>query len=168
MAKHWARTFAGCSPVKGAADFIWKLSSLENQPVDKNSWNMFTAAKNRLASLLSTSPAVLKHLGRTGNKSVRQRVGENPSSDSQTLDGLSKDGDSNVRSAVAGNPSTSGATAEFLSVDENADVRYAMAENHKTSESLLKQLATDDNPYVKDRAERTQARNKSENETDEA
>jgi hypothetical protein len=166
MVKRWARTFAGCSSLPGGTDFSVNLNTLRDRMADKNSWNMFTAAKHRLASLLSTSPSVLQQLGRTGSQSVRQRVGENPSSDSQTLDGLSKDGDSDVRSAVAGNPSTSEETAEFLSADQNADVRYAMAENNKTSQNLLKQLATDDNPYVKDRAERTQARNQSQSETE--
>ena len=121
-------------------------------------WNLFTAAKKSLASSSNTKANVLTNLAIRGNKAVQERVAENTSTDSLTLEWLAKHEDSVVRSAVAQNDSTPSATASRLSDDHHCDVRYAMAENPKTDEAILEKLTNDTNPYVQDRAKRTQAR----------
>lgn len=125
-------------------------------------WNLFTAAKNRLASGLNSTPGVLGRLARLGSTSVQQRVAENRSTDFETLDLLAQHQSSDVRSAVAQNVNTRESTTQSLAEDANADVRYAMAENPWTSTTLLEMLAGDDNPYVQHRAMRTQALLKAE------
>ncbi len=121
-------------------------------------WNMFTAAKNRLASDLKSAPGVLDRLARTLNAQVQQRVAENTSTGRETLELLSHHESSDVRSAVAQNHSTCSSTLDSLSHDASSDVRYAMAEDTRTSTMHLQSLATDENPYVQDRAKRTQSR----------
>lgn len=125
-------------------------------------WNMYTAAKNRLASSLVNKPNVLNSLARRANESVQLRVAENRTTSPETLKLLSKHESSNVRSGVAQNENSPRSTAELLAVDANCDVRFAMAENPRTSTSILKQLSRDENPYVQDRAKRTIARLKAE------
>jgi len=125
-------------------------------------WNMYTAAKNRLASNQDSTSGVLFRLACKKNFSVQQRVAENSSSDSQTLDLLAQHQSANVRSAVAQNENTSELTMNSLAADLSADVRYAMAENPLTDEILLETLAGDENPYVQDRARRSQARLRAE------
>lgn len=131
-------------------------------------WNMFTAAKNRLASGMGTKPAILRRLGRTVNASVQQRIAENRTTESATLELLSHHESADVRAAVAQNDNTSRATVDSLSGDASSDVRYAMAANARTSTALLETLSTDENPYVQDRAQRTQARLKLEPKLGEA
>lgn len=125
-------------------------------------WNLFTAAKNRLASGLNTNIGVLAVLARRVNITVQQRVAENSSTDCDTLNLLSQHECSNVRSAVAQNASTNITTMDFLSIDADCDVRYAMAENPWTSTRLLSVLAEDENPYVQNRARKTQDRLKAQ------
>lgn len=131
------------------------MSSL---PRKKPPWNLYTAAKNRLASSLETGVRMLDRLGRTGSDAVQIRVAENEKSGPEILRFLSKLSNSEVRAAVAQNASTSPAIAEELAGDADADVRYAMAANAHTSPALLSILAQDDNPYVSNRAVRTQER----------
>jgi len=125
-------------------------------------WNMFSAAKNRLASNLDSDPGVLHRLGRQGNASVQQRVAENRNTDSETLDLLAQHHSPDVRSAVAQNTNTPLSTALTLAADVSVDVRYAMAENPWTSIALLEILVEDENPYVQHRARRTRALLKAE------
>lgn len=125
-------------------------------------WNMFTAAKNRLASSLRTKPDMLNRLAHTGNTSVQQRVAENSTTNSATLDFLSLHESSDIRSAVAQNENCLSTTVDALAGDSNCDVRFAMAANPWTSAKLLQRLAEDENPYVQIRAQRTQARLKVE------
>lgn len=120
-------------------------------------WNMFTAAKNRLASSLDSTTGVLNRLARRGETSVQQRVAENRSTDSETLDLLAQHQSADVRSAVAQNVNTRESTTHTLAADVNADVRYAMAENPLTSTELLETLAEDENPFVQHRTRQTQA-----------
>ena len=125
-------------------------------------WNMYTAAKNRLASSLVNAPGVLDRLGRQLNERVQLRVAENRTTDTETLEFLSKHGSGSIRSAVAQNDNTRQSTVDSLADDVNSDVRYAMAANPSTSSPLLERLATDENPYVQERAQRTIARVKAE------
>lgn len=125
-------------------------------------WNMFTAAKNRLASRLESRPGVLNQLARKVNANVQERVAENSSTDSETLELLSRHESSDVRAATAQNENTLQSTIDSLADDANSDVRYAIAENPGTSARLLDVLATDENPYVQDRAKRTQERLKTQ------
>lgn len=121
-------------------------------------WNMFTAAKNRLATSLGNKPGVLDRLARRVDTPVQQRVAENRTTNSETLEFLSQHDSSDVRSAVAQNDNTLRSTVDSLAGDASCDVRFAMAENPGTSPVLLERLADDENPYVQDRAKRTQAR----------
>lgn len=125
-------------------------------------WNLFTAAKNRLASSLGKETGVLDRLARRVNKAVQQRVAENRTTSSETLEFLSRHELSDIRSAVAQNDNSLRSTVTALAGDASSDVRFAMAENPWTSVALLEGLAEDDNPYVQDRAKRTQARLKAE------
>lgn len=125
-------------------------------------WNMFTAAKNRLASSSGNKPGVLDRLARKTNTSVQQRVAENSTTSSETLDFLSRHDSSDIRSAVAQNDNSLRSTVDELVGDASSDVRFAMAENPWTSILLLERLAEDENPYVQDRAIRTQARLRAE------
>ncbi|MBX9668358.1 MAG: hypothetical protein K2X93_12100 [Candidatus Obscuribacterales bacterium] len=120
-------------------------------------WNMFTAAKNRLASGLNNKAGVLDRLARSLNKSVQQRVAENRTTNSDTLDFLSQHESSDIRAAVAQNDNSLRSTVEALAGDASDDVRFAMAENPWTNPALLQQLAADENPFVQNRAMRTQA-----------
>lgn len=125
-------------------------------------WNVFTAAKNRLASGLASKPGMLDRLARRGNTSVQQRVAENRSTNFETLDFLSRHDSSDIRSAVAQNGNSLRSTVDALAADSSCDVRFAMAENPWTSPLILQRLAEDENPYVQSRAQRTQARLKAE------
>ena len=125
-------------------------------------WNMFTAAKNRLASGLGNKPGVLDRLARRVNLPVQQRVAENRTTNSETLEFLSRHNSSDIRSAVAQNDNTLRSTLDSLVSDASCGVRFAMAEAPWTSAVLLERLAEDENPYVQDRARRTQARLKAE------
>lgn len=125
-------------------------------------WNMFTAAKNRLASSLIIRLGALELLARKGSISVQQRVAENRTTNSETLELLSRHDSSDIRSAVAQNDNSLRSTVDSLADDTNCDVRFAMAENPWTSAVLLERLAEDDNPYVQNRALRTQARLKAQ------
>lgn len=135
--------------------FIMRMDRFPN-------WNLYTAAKNRLASGLNTKTGVLALLAKRGNAAVQERVAENCSTDCNTLDILSQHESSNVRSAVAQNASANMVTMDTLSVDSDCDVRYAMAENPWTSTKLLAVLAEDENPYVQNRARKTQDRLKAQ------
>lgn len=126
-------------------------------------WNMFTAARNRLASSVDSSPAVLKRLAGRVNTSVQQRVAENNRTDSETLELLAQHESSAVRSAVAQNENSLRSTVASLASDTSCDVRFAIAEDPRTSTALLGKLAEDENPYVQNRARRTQAVLKAEN-----
>jgi len=121
-------------------------------------WNMFTAAKHRLASSLGTKPRLLAQLARKINIAVQQRIAENCSTNSATLELLALHASTDVRASVAQNESTKRSTVNRLATDVSSDVRYAMADNAHTSTKLLLALADDENPYVQDRAKRTQAR----------
>lgn len=125
-------------------------------------WNMFTAAKNRLASSIGTKPALLDRLARRENTSVQQRVAENRATNSESLEFLSRHDSSDIRSAVAQNDNTLRSTVDALAGNASCDVRFAMAENPWTSAVILERLAEDENPYVQGRARRTQARLKAE------
>lgn len=132
------------------------------EPVSHPSWNMFTAAKNRMASSLQSHPGLLDKLARRVNTLVQVRVAENGSTDAETLTRLSHHESSEVRAAVGQNANTAKAVSNSLSADGHCDVRYAMAENPKTSVTNLNALSEDENPYVQDRARRTQANLKAE------
>jgi len=127
-------------------------------------WNLYTAAKNRLASGLHNKPGVLDRLARKVNKPVQQRVAENRTTTSDTLELLAQHESSEIRSAVAQNENSLRSTVDALADDESCDVRYAMAENPGTSPALLDKLAEDENPFVQNRAKRTQARLRAETE----
>lgn len=129
-------------------------------------WNLFTAAKNRLASHHDTDAETLDRLSKTGTESVQQRIAENSSSTPDTLEYLSKHASGNIRAAVAQNGSTASDVIGVLARDGDADVRYAMAENAATDAQLLWRLANDENPYVSERALRTLARLKAEKDHD--
>lgn len=125
-------------------------------------WNLFTAAKNRLASSQETKPGILNCLARRVNTSVQRRVAENRATDSETLELLAQHESADVRAAVAQNDNTLRSTVLSLAADVSCDVRYAMAENAWTVSTLLEILAGDENPYVQERAKQTQARLKVE------
>ena len=125
-------------------------------------WNLFTAAKNRLASSLDSNPGVLDRLARRLNASVQERVAENTSTDSCTLHLLAQHESSDVRAAAAQNENALQSTVDVLAGDASCDVRYAMAENPLTCAKLLEALAEDENPFVQNRAQVTQARLKAE------
>lgn len=121
-------------------------------------WNMFTAAKNRLASNQNTKLSVLKQLSLKFNIPVQQRVAENSTTSSEILDSLADHESADVRLAVAQNANTFPSTIQTLAGDVNSDVRYAMAADPRTNTKLLETLADDENAYVQDRAKRTQVR----------
>lgn len=125
-------------------------------------WNLYLAAKNRMASNMLTTQGLLDRLARDPKQSVQLRVAENLNTSTQTLDNLSHHKSSAVRSAVAQNRSSTSATIARLSSDENPDVRYALAEDAGTTSDVLDQLADDENAFVQDRAKRTRARNLNE------
>ncbi len=121
-------------------------------------WNMFTAAKNRLASNQNTKLSVLKLLSQKFNTPVQQRIAENRTTSSEILESLADHESADVRLAVAQNRNTSRSAVQTLAGDVNPDVRYAMAANPRTSTKILEILADDENAYVQDRAKQTQVR----------
>ncbi len=125
-------------------------------------WNLFTAAKNRLASGEHTKSNILNNLALKPNTQVQERVAENSGTHYNTLELLSKHKSSDVRSAVGENEHTLQSTMQSLAGDVSSDVRYAMASNARTSSVLLEILAGDENAYVQARAMKTQARIKVE------
>jgi hypothetical protein len=84
-------------------------------------------------------------------------VAENINATPETLTLLARHESSDIRAAVAQNGHSFPSTVNALSDDPDCDVRYAMAENPWMSKDVLEKLSSDENPFVQNRARRTQA-----------
>lgn len=107
------------------------------------------------AGSLETSPEQLAVFATSGDRRVRLRVAENPSTPPEILAGLAGDRDVDVRLAVATNQSTPMWAVLQLAQDDDPTVRHGLAEDLHAPLPVLKMLATDENPYVSCRARRT-------------
>lgn len=97
----------------------------------------------------------VRDLVKSGDRRVRLRIAEDPTSPSDVLAKLANDSEPEIRAAVGCNPSTPFYVVRELANDEHDDVRYFMAEDPNLPAEILCKLRKDQNPFVRDCAEKT-------------